>query len=104
MTVGGAHHSPIFYLPQTYLFRALPALRSKTDAPDVPASSLFLTPSALPGSLWPAMRRMLPPSLQGYAPKISGIAVPVMHRLPSARMAAFCTGPGVAGAAPSFPT
>nr|WP_240194500.1 fimbria/pilus outer membrane usher protein [Salmonella enterica] len=63
-----------FYLPQTYLFRALPALRSKLTLGQTYLSSAILTPSAFAGLTLASDERMLPPSLQGYAPKISGIA------------------------------
>ncbi len=89
----GASQS-IFICLQTYLFRAPASTALKTDArTDVPPAPLFLTPSALPGSLWPVDERMLPPYSSGVCPKSAALRT-VMHRLPSARMAAFCTRPG----------
>lgn len=89
-----------FYLPQTYLFRALPALRSSDRRTSAP---LFLTPSALPGSLWPAMSACCRPLFRGMPRKLAALRT-VMHRSPSARMVAFCTRPGCRRGLLSFPT
>lgn len=92
-----------FYLPQTYLFRALPALRSKLTLGQTYLSSAILTPSALPGLLWPAMSACCHPLFRGM-PRKSAALRTVMHRLPSARMVAFCTRPGCRRGLLSFPT
>ncbi|ELG0989484.1 fimbrial outer membrane usher protein StdB [Salmonella enterica] len=63
-----------FYLPQTYLFRALPALRSKLTLGQTYLSSAIFDSFRFAGLTLASDERMLPPSLQGYAPKISGIA------------------------------
>ncbi|QUI99792.1 fimbria/pilus outer membrane usher protein [Salmonella enterica subsp. enterica] len=74
LTVGGAHHSPGFYLPQTYSFRcpAFKALRSKLTL-DRRTSSAYFDSFRFAGLiLWPAMSACYRP-LQ-VCPKISGIA------------------------------
>ncbi|EBU1127669.1 fimbrial outer membrane usher protein StdB [Salmonella enterica] len=63
-----------FYLPQTYLFRALPALRSKLTLGQTYLSSAIFDSFRFAGLTLASDERMLPPSLQGYAPQISGIA------------------------------
>lgn len=63
-----------FYLPQTYLFRALPSLRSKLTLGQTWLSSAVFDSFRFAGITMASDERMLPPSLQGYAPKISGIA------------------------------
>ncbi|ECG5644756.1 fimbrial outer membrane usher protein StdB [Salmonella enterica subsp. enterica serovar Poona] len=63
-----------FYLPQTYLFRPLPQLRSKLTLGQTYLSSAIFDPFRFAGVTLASDERMLPPSLQGYAPQISGIA------------------------------
>ncbi|WP_272517462.1 MULTISPECIES: fimbrial outer membrane usher protein StdB [unclassified Providencia] len=63
-----------FYLPQTYLFRALPTFRSKLTIGQTYLSSAIFDSFRFVGITLASDERMLPPSLQGYAPKINGIA------------------------------
>ncbi|ELS9890591.1 fimbrial outer membrane usher protein StdB [Salmonella enterica] len=63
-----------FYLPQTYLFRALPSLRSKLTLGQTYLSSAIFDSFRFAGLTLASDERMLPSSLQGYAPQISGIA------------------------------
>ncbi|HDC2548610.1 TPA: fimbrial outer membrane usher protein StdB [Salmonella enterica] len=63
-----------FYLPQTYLFRPLPSLRSKLTLGQTYLSSAIFDSFRFAGVTLASDERMLPPSLQGYAPQISGIA------------------------------
>ncbi|EFP3681041.1 fimbria/pilus outer membrane usher protein [Salmonella enterica] len=63
-----------FYLPQTYLFRPLPSLRSKLTLGQTYLSSAIFDSFRFAGIALTSDERMLPPSLQGYAPQISGIA------------------------------
>ncbi|MDJ6367513.1 fimbrial outer membrane usher protein StdB [Salmonella enterica] len=63
-----------FYLPQTYLFRPLPSLRSKLTLGQTYLSSAIFDSFRFAGITLASDERMLPPSLQGYAPQISGIA------------------------------
>ncbi|ECJ2224332.1 fimbrial outer membrane usher protein StdB [Salmonella enterica] len=63
-----------FYLPQTYLFRALPSLRSKLTLGQTYLSSAIFDSFRFAGITLASDERMLPFSLQGYAPQISGIA------------------------------
>ncbi|EII7450785.1 fimbria/pilus outer membrane usher protein, partial [Salmonella enterica subsp. enterica serovar Newport] len=63
-----------FYLPQTYLFRPLPSLRSKLTLGQTYLSSAIFDSFRFAGITLTSDERMLPPSLQGYAPQISGIA------------------------------
>ncbi|EPC0218938.1 fimbrial outer membrane usher protein StdB [Salmonella enterica subsp. enterica serovar Newport] len=71
---GRAGSQSDFYLPQTYLFRALPALRSKLTLGQTYLSSAIFDSFRFAGITMASDERMLPSSLQGYAPKISGIA------------------------------
>ncbi len=63
-----------FWLPQTYLFRALPSLRSKLTLGQTYLSSAIFDSFRFAGITLASDERMLPSSLQGYAPQISGIA------------------------------
>ncbi|EDK5786700.1 fimbrial biogenesis outer membrane usher protein [Salmonella enterica subsp. enterica serovar Panama] len=63
-----------FYLPQTYLFRPLPQWRSKLTLGQTWLSSAIFDAFRFAGVTLTSDERMLPPSLQGYAPQISGIA------------------------------
>lgn len=63
-----------FYLPQTYLFRPLPQIRSKLTLGQTYLSSAIFDSFRFAGLTLASDERMLPPSLQGYAPQISGIA------------------------------
>ncbi|HGV9720731.1 TPA: fimbrial outer membrane usher protein StdB [Salmonella enterica subsp. enterica serovar Enteritidis] len=63
-----------FYLPQTYLFRPLPSLRSKLTLGQTYLSSAIFDSFRFAGITLASDERMLPSSLQGYAPQISGIA------------------------------
>lgn len=63
-----------FYLPQTYLFRPLPTLRSKLTLGQIWLSSAIFDAFRFTGITLTSDERMLPPSLQGYAPQVSGIA------------------------------
>ncbi|WP_430624504.1 fimbria/pilus outer membrane usher protein [Salmonella enterica] len=86
-----------FYLPQTYLFRALPALRSKLTLGQTYLSSAIFDSFRFAGLTLASDERMLPPLCRGM-PRKSAVLRTVMRRSPSARTAAFCTRPGVAGA------
>lgn len=63
-----------FYLPQTYLFRPLPSVRSRLTLGQTYLSSAIFDSFRFAGATLASDERMLPPSLQGYAPQISGIA------------------------------
>ncbi|EAP1707842.1 fimbrial outer membrane usher protein StdB [Salmonella enterica] len=63
-----------FYLPQTYLFRPLPQWQSKLALGQTWLSSAIFDSFRFAGLTLASDERMLPPSLQGYAPQISGIA------------------------------
>ncbi|ECG8632846.1 fimbrial outer membrane usher protein StdB [Salmonella enterica subsp. salamae] len=63
-----------FWLPQTYLFRPLPSLRSKLTLGQTYLSSAIFDSFRFAGITLASDERMLPQSLQGYAPQISGIA------------------------------
>ncbi|ELD4018738.1 fimbrial outer membrane usher protein StdB [Salmonella enterica] len=63
-----------FYLPQTYLFRPLPRIRSRLTLGQTYLSSAIFDSFRFAGLTLVSDERMLPPSLQGYAPQISGIA------------------------------
>ncbi|OCZ67905.1 fimbrial protein [Achromobacter xylosoxidans] len=63
-----------FTLPQTYLFRALPQWGSKLKLGQTYLSSAIFDPFRFVGVTLGSDERMLPPSLQGYAPQITGIA------------------------------
>ncbi|HFJ2022038.1 TPA: fimbrial outer membrane usher protein StdB [Salmonella enterica] len=72
--IGNGSVQSDFYLPQTYLFRALPSLRSKLTLGQTYLSSAIFDSFRFAGVTMASDERMLPPSLQGYAPQISGIA------------------------------
>ncbi len=63
-----------FYLPQTYLFRPLPSVRSRLTLGQTYLNSAIFDSFRFAGVTLASDERMLPPSLQGYAPQISGIA------------------------------
>ncbi|HIB1631873.1 TPA: fimbria/pilus outer membrane usher protein [Salmonella enterica subsp. enterica serovar Muenchen] len=63
-----------FYLPQTYLFRPLPQWQSKLTLGQTYLSSAIFDSFRFAGVTLESDERMLPSSLQGYAPQISGIA------------------------------
>ncbi|EMB8651065.1 fimbrial outer membrane usher protein StdB [Salmonella enterica] len=63
-----------FYLPQTYLFRPLPQIQSRLTLGQTYLSSAIFDSFRFAGLTLASDERMLPPSLQGYAPQISGIA------------------------------
>ncbi|KAB1400880.1 fimbria/pilus outer membrane usher protein, partial [Salmonella enterica subsp. enterica serovar Schwarzengrund] len=63
-----------FYLPQTYLCRALPLVRSRLTLGQTYLSAAIFDSFRFAGLTLASDERMLPPSLQGYAPKSSGIA------------------------------
>lgn len=71
---GGGQSQARFSLPQTYLFRALPQWRSKLTLGQTYLSSAIFDPFRFAGVTLASDERMLPPSLQGYAPQIAGIA------------------------------
>ncbi|EBV8365750.1 fimbrial outer membrane usher protein StdB [Salmonella enterica] len=71
---GNGSVSSDFYLPQTYLFRPLPSLRSKLTLGQTYLSSAIFDSFRFAGITLASDERMLPSSLQGYAPQISGIA------------------------------
>lgn len=70
----GGQSQARFSLPQTYLFRALPQWRSKLTLGQTYLSSAIFDPFRFAGVTLASDERMLPPSLQGYAPQITGIA------------------------------
>lgn len=61
-------------LPQTYLFRPLPQWESKLTLGQTYLSSSLFDPIRFAGVTLASDERMLPPSLQGYAPQVTGIA------------------------------
>lgn len=63
-----------FSLPQTYLFRPLPQWGSKLTLGQTYLSSSIFDPIRFAGVTLASDERMLPPSLQGYAPQVTGIA------------------------------
>ncbi|EIC0973681.1 fimbrial outer membrane usher protein StdB [Salmonella enterica subsp. enterica serovar Poona] len=71
---GGNGSQSDFYLPQTYLFRPLPRIRSRLTLGQTYLSSAIFDSFRFAGLTLASDERMLPPSLQGYAPQISGIA------------------------------
>ncbi|HAU7316454.1 TPA: fimbrial outer membrane usher protein StdB [Salmonella enterica subsp. enterica serovar Wangata] len=72
--IGNGSVQSDFYLPQTYLFRAIPSLSSKLTLGQTYLSSAIFDSFRFAGVTMASDERMLPPSLQGYAPQISGIA------------------------------
>lgn len=70
----GGQSQTRFVLPQTYLFRALPQWHSKLTLGQSYLSSAIFDPFRFAGVTLASDDRMLPPSLQGYAPQITGIA------------------------------
>ncbi|WZB76747.1 fimbria/pilus outer membrane usher protein [Achromobacter insuavis] len=70
----GGRSQTNFVLPQTYLFRPLPDWRSKLTLGQTYLSSSIFDPFRFAGLTLASDERMLPPSLQGYAPQITGIA------------------------------
>ncbi|WP_241119188.1 fimbria/pilus outer membrane usher protein [Achromobacter xylosoxidans] len=70
----GGQSQARFSLPQTYLFRALPQWRSKLTLGQTYLASAIFDPFRFAGVTLASDERMLPPSLQGYAPQITGIA------------------------------
>nr|WP_312485281.1 fimbria/pilus outer membrane usher protein [Achromobacter ruhlandii] len=70
----GGQSQTRFALPQTYLFRALPQWHSKLTLGQSYLSSAIFDPFRFAGVTLASDDRMLPPSLQGYAPQITGIA------------------------------
>ncbi|EDC5010775.1 fimbrial outer membrane usher protein StdB [Salmonella enterica subsp. enterica serovar Newport] len=71
---GNGNAQSDFWLPQTYLFRPLPSLRSKLTLGQTYLSSAIFDSFRFAGITLASDERMLPSSLQGYAPQISGIA------------------------------
>lgn len=71
---GGYASQTDFYLPQSYLFRPLPQIRSRLTFGQTYLSSAIFDSFRFAGLTLASDERMLPPSLQGYAPQISGIA------------------------------
>ncbi|EBW5005037.1 fimbrial biogenesis outer membrane usher protein, partial [Salmonella enterica subsp. enterica serovar Java] len=71
---GNGNSDSDFFLPQTYLFRALPQWRSKLTVGQSYLNSAIFDAFRFTGVTLASDDRMLPPSLQGYAPQISGIA------------------------------
>lgn len=63
-----------FSLPQTYLFRPLPQWRSRLTLGQTYLASSIFDPFRFAGITLASDERMLPPSLQGYAPQVTGIA------------------------------
>lgn len=63
-----------FYLPQIYLFRPLIQIQSRLTLGQTYLSSAIFDSFRFVGLTLASDERMLPPSLQGYAPQISGIA------------------------------
>ncbi|ELC2816099.1 fimbria/pilus outer membrane usher protein, partial [Salmonella enterica] len=71
---GNGNSDSDFFLPQTYLFRALPQWRSKLTLGQSFLDSAIFDAFRFTGVSLASDDRMLPPSLQGYAPQITGIA------------------------------
>ncbi|CUI30345.1 Outer membrane usher protein papC precursor [Achromobacter sp. 2789STDY5608621] len=63
-----------FTLPQTYLFRPLPQWGAKLTLGQTYLSSSIFDSFRFAGVTLASDERMLPPSLQGYAPQVTGIA------------------------------
>lgn len=70
----GGRSEARFSLPQTYLFRPLPQWRSKLTLGQTYLASSIFDSFRFAGVTLADDERMLPPSLQGYAPQITGIA------------------------------
>ena len=67
-------HDKAFQLNRLYAYRALPAIRSKLSVGEDYLNSDVFDTFALRGATLSSDDRMLPPSLRGYAPLISGLA------------------------------
>lgn len=70
----GDINSKAFQLNRLYAYRALPAIRSKLSVGEDYLNSDVFDTFALRGATLSSDDRMLPPSLRGYAPLISGLA------------------------------
>ena len=73
-TRGKGYNQSSFTLPQTYLFRPIPSLQSRLVMGQTYLNSDIFDSFRFAGVSLTSDERMLPPSLRGYAPQITGIA------------------------------
>ncbi|HBC0155970.1 TPA: fimbria/pilus outer membrane usher protein [Salmonella enterica subsp. indica] len=73
-TRGRGYNQSSFTLPQTYLFRPIPSLQSRLVMGQTYLNSDIFDSFRFAGVSLASDERMLPPSLRGYAPQITGIA------------------------------
>ncbi|ECG1391901.1 TPA_asm: fimbria/pilus outer membrane usher protein [Salmonella enterica subsp. houtenae serovar 45:g,z51:-] len=73
-TRGRDYNQSSLDLPQTYIFRPVPSLRSRLVMGQTYLSSDIFDTFRFTGVSLTSDERMLPPSLRGYAPQITGIA------------------------------
>lgn len=71
---GSGYSQSSFTLPQTYLFRPVPALQARLVMGQTYLNSDVFDTFRFTGVSLATDERMLPPSLRGYAPQIAGIA------------------------------
>ncbi|EKE7553616.1 fimbria/pilus outer membrane usher protein [Salmonella enterica] len=73
-TRGRDYNQSSLSLPQTYLFRPIPSLQARLVIGQTYLSSDIFDTFRFTGVSLTSDERMLPPSLRGYAPQITGIA------------------------------
>lgn len=73
-TKGSGYNESSLTLPQTYLFRPVPSLQARLVMGQTYLSSDIFDTFRFTGVSLASDERMLPPSLRGYAPQITGIA------------------------------
>lgn len=73
-TRGNSNNESSLTLPQTYLFRPLPSLQARLVMGQTYLNSDIFDSFRFAGASLNSDERMLPPSLRGYAPQITGIA------------------------------
>lgn len=73
-TRGSGDHESSLTFPQTYLFRPVPTLQARLVMGQTYLNSDIFDTFRFSGMSLTSDERMLPPSLRGYAPQISGIA------------------------------
>ncbi len=71
---GSGYKQSSFTLPQTYLFRPVPGLQARLVMGQTYLDSDIFDTFRFTGVSLTSDERMLPPSLRGYAPQITGIA------------------------------
>lgn len=92
-TRGRDYNQSSLSLPQTYLFRPIPSLQARLVIGQTYLSSDIFDTFRFTGVSLTSDERMLPPSLRGYAPQITGIAQPTL-RSPSPRTDESSGSPG----------